>query len=543
MHSTIYFYPLAAACLAFTMSSSTHAAKPIHLQTSNFTTLQQQFFLALPGQRALSNSINSLKFLQKTIDKHQITHTRMQQQYLGFPVFGGYAILHSSGEFNPAALSKISMNGVVYKDLSADLGQVSAEFVSNAPLALNAFTAQFKASELSEEQVTPLIFIDKQKQAHWAYKVTVLITHKDKIPERPTAIIDAQDFKPFIQWNDIKTLRTPIKGMGFGGNFKIGEYTYGKDYPLLELTRESMIKTCYMENYNVKVVDMMHSTTAINKPIKFSCMRHSKFDPALYWTGYSADGYDRINGAYSPSNDAMYAGSVIKKLYKDWYDVEVLKRRGIPMQLVMRVHYGLGFENAYWDGNQMTFGDGDAMLYPLVSLGIGAHEVSHGFTEQNSGLEYYGQSGGLNESFSDMAAAAAEFYVKGTTNWLIGGEIIKEDSGLEALRYMDKPSRDGSSIDSASQYYEGLDVHFSSGVYNRFFYLLATSIDWDTRKAFDVMVKANLDYWTPYSDYEEAACGILAAAQDLQYPLGAIKTALNAVAVGYNSCEASTAKL
>ena len=107
-----------------------------------------------------------------------------------------------------------------------------------------------------------------------------------------------------------------------------------------------------------------------------------------------------------------------------------------------------GYENAFWDGKQMTFGDGDTMMYPLVSLGVGAHEISHGFTEQHSNLEYYGQSGGINEAFSDMAAQAAEYYSAKKNSWQIGPEIMKEDSGYEALRYMDKPSRDGSSIDS-----------------------------------------------------------------------------------------------
>jgi pseudolysin len=209
------------------------------------------------------------------------------------------------------------------------------------------------------------------------------------------------------------------------------------------------------------------------------------------------------------------------------------------MQLVMRVHYGDGYENAYWDGKQMTFGDGENMMYPLVSLGVGAHEISHGFTEQHSGLEYYGQSGGMNEAFSDMAAQAAEYYSAGKSSWQIGPEIMKEDSGYDALRYMDKPSRDGSSIDSADEYYGGLDVHYSSGVYNHLFYSLATQEGWNVRKAFDVMVKANMDYWTPYTDFEEGGCGVLSAAKDLDFSLDAVKTSLKAVNINYQSCAVS----
>ena len=61
---------------------------------------------------------------------------------------------------------------------------------------------------VSEEQVTPMVYIDDKHKAHWAYKVSVFVRHDDKIPERPTAIIDAETNKPLVQWNDIKTALT-----------------------------------------------------------------------------------------------------------------------------------------------------------------------------------------------------------------------------------------------------------------------------------------------------------------------------------------------
>lgn len=102
-------------------------------------------------------------------------------------------------------------------------------------------------------------------------------------------------------------------------------------------------------------------------------------------------------------------------MYRNWYNTAPLS-----FKLKMRVHYGRNYENAFWDGSQMTFGDGATTFYPLVSLDVAAHEVSHGFTEQNSGLVYSGQSGGINEAFSDMAGEAAENYMKGSNDWLVG---------------------------------------------------------------------------------------------------------------------------
>lgn len=541
MHPNYYFSPLAVA-LALGLSTPVKAAQPVPLNKASFAQIQQQFNLAAPGLlRSAAASPNSLQFVSQHTDKKQMNHLRMQQQYAGFPVFGGYAIFHSKKgvQLLAGSASSIKMNGTVYEGLQAELGQPAPSFAKNASVALQQFKAKYATKKVSEEQATPMVFIDDQHHAHWAYKVSLFVSHDDKIPERPTAIIDAKNNQTLVQWNDVKTMATKesAKGIGFGGNHKVGEYQFGKEFPMLDISRDGASETCFMENTDVKVVDMLHKYSSRNKAMEFACKTDPSKSADAYFTGYSADGYDKDNGAASPTNDALYAGYVIKHMYHEWYGVEALTQSdGRPMQLVMRVHYGDGYENAYWDGRQMTFGDGDTMMYPLVSLGVGGHEISHGFTEQHSGLEYFGQSGGMNEAFSDMAAQAAEFYSVGKVSWQIGPEIMKEDSGYDALRYMDKPSRDGSSIDAADEYYGGIDVHYSSGVYNHLFYILANQPNWNVRKAFDVMVKANMDYWTPYSTFNEGGCGVVSAAKDLGYSIDDVKKSLSDVAINTQSC-------
>jgi len=539
MHPNFYLSPLAVA-IALGLASPVKAAEPIRLQKATIGEVTQKFQLALPGSmKNATAATDSLLFVRQHTDSNRVTHVRMQQQFAGFPVFGGYAIMHSvhTAKSLNAAKSNVQMNGVIYQGLVAELGQPSASFVKNATAALAKFKEQYKNKDVSEEQVTPMVYIDAKHNAHWAYKVSVFVRHDDKIPERPTAIVDAQNYQAFVAWNDIKTEKVAAKGTGFGGNQKIGEYQFGKELPLLDLTRDVENEMCFMENSDVKVVDMGHKYSASKKPMQFSCKTDPENQSHAFFTGYNADGYDKDNGAASPTNDALYAGYVIKHMYHDWYGIEALtKSDGSPMQLVMRVHYGEGYENAYWDGKQMTFGDGETMMYPLVSLGVGGHEISHGFTEQHSGLEYFGQSGGMNESFSDMAAQAAEFYSVGKSSWQIGPEIMKEDSGYDALRYMDEPSRDGMSIDSAEEYYGGLDVHYSSGVYNHLFYILANQPEWTIRKAFDIMVKANMDYWTPYVTFDEGGCGLLSAAKDLGYSQDDVKKSLTEVKINFEAC-------
>lgn len=519
--------------------TSVYAAHPLFLEKIKVSELRKQMHLVLPSSpSSLFQSSNTLKLLKEQIDYNQVKHLRMQQYYQGFPVIGGYAILHTtvSAQSLLSSKNKVKMNGVVFTDLSGDLGQVPSSLIKESSKVLEAFKALYKDGDISEQVVMPIIYINDHDQAIWAYKVALLVSYTDRIPQRPTAIIDAKTKQSIHQWNDLKTQRSIVQGIGFGGNHWIGKYKYGQDFPALTMMRNDHAAICYMENKDVKVVDMAHKYAGPNRPMKFSCVMRSHQHNNAYWMGYKANGYDAQNGAYSPSNDALYAGQVIKNMYGEWFHIDVLSEDNKPKQLVMRVHYGQHYENAYWDKQQMTFGDGDEMMYPLVSLGVAAHEISHGFTEQYSNLEYFGHAGGMNEAFSDMAAQAAEYYVRGQSSWTIGAEIMKQNNGYKALRYMDMPSRDGQSIDSADQYQQDMDVHHSSGVYNRLFYLLAHRPQWDVKQAFEVMVKANMDYWTPYSDFTDGACGVMKAADDLNLPVDDVKEVLSQVAIHYENC-------
>lgn len=545
MNRNFYLSTL-AACLALTISP-VNAAQPVPLHQTTLNDLPQNFQLVLPNVKlslrgsSIPPSTDELRFIKQRTDENKMSHVRFQQQYAGFPVFGGYVIMHSP---RPAqtlltARKEVKMNGVIYRDLKAELGLPSTAFVADAAIALQQFKAQYKSQLVSDEHVTPMVYVNDNSKAFWAYKVSALVSYNDKIPERPTAIVEAKTLKPLLQWNALKTARSTVNGMGFGGNQLTGKYQFGKDLPLLKIRRDNMSATCFMENKDVKVVNMNKHYSGLNHAMQFDCNPDNSLSLNTYWMGLQGDGYDRINGAYSPSNDALYAGQVIKNMYREWYDLNVLATHEKPMKLVMRVHFGNGYENAYWDGEQMTFGDGDTMMYPLVSLGIGAHEISHGFTEQHADLEYFGQSGGINEAFSDMAAQAAEYYSAGKSSWTIGADIMKEDSGYIALRFMDEPSRDGRSIDRADQYLKGMDVHHSSGVYNRLFYLLANQPQWTVNQAFHVMVKANMDYWTPYATFDEGSCGIISAAKDLGFSVSDVKQALEQVAINSSECNVS----
>ena len=145
-----------------------------------------------------------------------------------------------------------------------------------------------------------------------------------------------------------------------------------------------------------------------------------------------------------------------------------------------------------------------------------------------SNLVYSGMSGAMNEAFSDMAGEAAEYYLRGSNDFRVAAQLVK---GQGAIRYMDQPGIDGQSIDNAGRFSDNLDVHYSSGVYNKAFYLLATGSGWNTKKAFQVFARANQLYWTSSSSFDQGACGVQTAASDLGFLASDVSNAFSAVGV------------
>ena len=169
--------------------------------------------------------------------------------------------------------------------------------------------------------------------------------------------------------------------------------------------------------------------------------------------------------------DAQYGAEKTFAFYKN-----VLGRNGIwnnGTGARSRTHYGNAYNNAFWDGTQMTYGDGANNAKPLTSIDVAAHEMSHGVTENTANLNYSGDAGGLNEATSDIFGTAVEWYANSSADpgdYLIGEKIDINGNGTP-LRYMDKPSKDGRSQDCWTTGTAGLDPHYSSGPLNHWFYL------------------------------------------------------------------------
>ena len=223
----------------------------------------------------------------------------------------------------------------------------------------------------------------------------------------------------------------------------------------------------------------------------FDCA-HSTFLPSAT-TERTEDG---PAGADDSVNRAFVGLGSTRDFYRDVFDRDSLDGRG--MRLNSYVHYSTGYNNAFWDGSQMVFGDGDGVLFTdfTGSLSVIAHELTHGVTEFTAGLAYHNQSGALNESISDIFGSLVEQWVGKQTadqaDWLIGAEVFTPEIGADALRSLKAPGKAYNNPtlgrdpqpDHMSKYVMLPDtddgdnggVHINSGIPNKAFYLTAIGI-------------------------------------------------------------------
>ncbi len=505
---------LSPLVLALAMASAS-AATRTDLHNQNVSLLNSQYKLAAATSGAATKAVDRhaemlgldsesrLQVLTTNTDKDGTTHYRYQQTFRGIPVWGEQVIVSDD------------KNGNVKNLFGRMVGNLGSELAGGAPvmakskalsIGKNAALGSRAGSMLVQrEDARQMIYIGDDNRARMAYVVSFFAdTANGGSPTRPFIIMDAASGKILKQWEG---LTHAAIGTGPGGNGKTGQYEWGSGgkYGYLDVTQSGT--TCTMNNAGVKTVNLNGGTTG-STAFSYTCPRNT---------------VKTINGAFSPLNDAHQFGGVITQMYPAYTGYNAL-----TFQLIMKVHYSSNYENAFWNGTEMTFGDGGTTFYPLDNADVSGHEVSHGFTEQHSNLTYSAQSGGINEAFSDMGGEATEYYWQGSNDWLVGAEIFK---GTGALRYMSNPPQDGASIANAANYTSGMDVHYSSGVYNKAFWKLATTPGWDTPKAFKVMARANALYWTASSTYNTAACGVETAATDLGFVKADVTAAFTLVGV------------
>ena len=451
---------------------------------------------------------------------------KFQETYEGLPVMGASVVLEKdkSGRFSDRAIGHV-VEGLD-NDISSTLPQLSKDEILHLVARKNMDNPSEVSFDPEQDAKLEVMLEDSltdQVSARLVYKMNYRIETAKKV-SRPYAIVDANSGDIIKSWeglsiNRVSRVKSNKQVSGIGGNLKIGKMKYGGGkYPKLQVTKNGN-GTCQLENNVAHVYSCNNSwwcSEYTETAFQFDCEKG--FD-------------DIINGAYSPLNDALFFIGSTYKMFDEWYNIKnPLQREGSNESFCSaRVHFGTAFENAFWDGYYITFGDGNSTFYPLTSLNVVAHEIAHGVTERTSDLLYWGESGGMNEAFSDMAGEAVESYATQNEDWMVGFETFKDPK--KALRYFKNPGDDGRSIGLIKQYCPGMDPHYSSGLFNRAFYYLGTTKGWDVQSAFHPFVVANQLYWRADSRFYEAACDVVQAARDLKMKAEDVTEAFRKVGV------------
>ncbi|MFE9651304.1 M4 family metallopeptidase [Streptomyces sp. NPDC006365] len=431
------------------------------------------------------------------------THTRYERTYDGLPVLGGDLVIHESKSGKTEGVTRATKADIKVTDVTPDIAKSTAE-----KQALKAAKAEGSKKSAADKAPRKVIWAASGKPT-LAYETVVGGFQHDGTPQELHVITDATTGEKLYEWEAIQT------GTGhsqYSGDVTIGTSLSGSTYQLNDPNRGAS------KTYNLN--------------------RGTSGTGTLFTDADDTWGTGAASNAQTAAVDAHFGAQVTWDFYKN-----VLGRSGIRNDgkaAYSRVHYGNAYVNAFWSDACfcMTYGDGAGNAKPLTSIDVAGHEMTHGVTSNTAGLNYSGESGGLNEATSDIFGTAVEFYAANSSDvgdYLIGEKIDINGDGTP-LRYMDKPSKDGSSRDSWSSNLGGIDVHYSSGPANHFFYLLSegsgtktiNGVTYDSPtsngstitgigrdKAVQIWYKALTEYMTSTTRYAGARTATLSAASDL----------------------------
>ncbi|MER6261756.1 MULTISPECIES: M4 family metallopeptidase [Streptomyces] len=434
-------------------------------------------------------------------DADGTTHTRYERTYGGLPVLGGDLVVTArSGK----TMDVVRATNATLKvpGLTPAVAKAAAE--KQAVQRAKALGGTKSAAD----SVHKVIWAADSKPV-LAYETVVGGLQDDGTPNRLHVITDATTGKKLYEYQGIDT---GVGNTQYSGQVTLTTTQSGSTYTLNDGARG-----------NHKTYNLNHGSSGTG---------------TLYSQNNDTWGNGTNSNAATAGADAHYGAAATWDFYKNTFGRSGIKNNGVGAY--SRVHYGNSYVNAFWDDGCfcMTYGDGSGNAKPLTAIDVAGHEMSHGVTSNTAGLNYSGESGGLNEATSDIMGTGVEFYANNSTDvgdYLIGEKIDINGNG-SPLRYMDKPSKDGASKDSWYSGIGGVDVHYSSGPANHFFYLLSegsgtkvingvtynsptadnlpvTGIGRD--KALQIWYRALTTKWTSTTNYAGARTGTLAAAGEL----------------------------
>ena len=428
-------------------------------------------------------------------------HVRYERTYAGLPVVGGDLVVSRT----PSGKTQV---------VRAQRDRIA---VPSTDASVSGRTARSRAAQRTDLRAAgtaPVKVVYAAQHAPvLAWQTTVVGTEEDGTPIRDLVYTDATSGQQLGRLPQVMDATGSGQSL-YSGTVPLQTVQSGSTYQLTDSTRGGH-KT--------------YDATGITSETDYRT-------GTLFTDADNAWGTGTTASKQSAAVDAAFGAAETWDMYKAHFGRTGIRNDGVAA--FSRVHFGNSYENAFWDDSCfcMTYGDGGSTFSPLTSLDVAGHEMSHGVTAATSGLNYSGDAGGLNEATSDVFGTMVEFEAGSASDpgdYYIGEKIAKDGT---YLRRMDNPSLDGGSKNCWTSSVAGLDPHYSSGVGNHLFYLLAegtgtktiggrshsatscngtslTGLGRDTAAA--IWYRAMTTYWTSTTTYPQAANGQVKAAKDL----------------------------
>lgn len=491
-----------------TVQQRAHHQSKITAETSKKPSSAQ--FASWIGQALKTSTGDGWNLIRSDKDQLGYVHDRYQQTYQGYPIEQAIYISHTKGakieSANGCYFPQVKANTLVAvteaQALSTALSHVGAKeynFAKTKDLFGNLKDLMPKGTLV----ILPQEVVKGQMKYVLAYKFDIYAARPLK---RAYVYIDASTGAYVTELNRIHTnnqpgtAQTAYSGTQAIVTDKVSEGNYR--------LRESQVIGGGISTLNVQ------RGTNLSSAIDFT-------DTDNNWNNVNAN-EDEV------ATDAHWGAERTYDYFLQKHNRNSYDNQGAA--LISYVHYDNAYDNAFWSGSEMVYGDG-SIFKPLTSLDVCGHELTHAVTEYSAGLIYQNESGALNESFSDIFGNTVEFFAKpATASWILGEDITNDQMGLRSMSDP-KANYDPDTYKGENWVSDGSDyggVHTNSGVQNHWYYLLVEggsgtndnganyTVDGiGLDKAAAIAYRNLTVYLTPSSTYADAREGAIQSAIDL----------------------------
>jgi bacillolysin len=447
----------------------------------------------------MTDAAAELSLAKSEVDHLAMTHVRFQQVTHGVPVVGAELAAHYDAQGRLTSIDANYIPGIRDLDVQPKLSAQHARDVALSDVI--ATSKNIDESKLTATDGKLVVLAIGERPAALAFEYTIRAVFGDE-PAIWILTVDAKTGEILHRYNNLQTIEATGAGV-LGDTKKFQVVQSGSSYAMNDTSRGVSITTY---SANGQQAGPSQGATTVSSSTLTS--------------------WDRGIGPGAAVDAHVYAG-VVFDYYKKVHARNAIDGAGGAM--LSTAHFGQAYDNAFWDGTGMSYGDGGQLFRPLsAGLDVVAHEFTHGVTERTSNLNYQGQSGALNESVSDIFGVFIEHSLRpdDTKNWTMGENIALGSVGIRDFKTPANGDQPGNMSVFVNTQQDNGGVHINSGIPNNAAYLMTMGgtnpvsktkvgfgIGWE--KSEQLWYRANTKYFLSTTNFAQAAQGVMQAAKDI----------------------------